>query len=88
MDHPFSAQNAPYGPTASAQDVIPLTAPTVDTPVEKPVRGFVALSAGTVSITTQMGHSRTFDVPAGLPVACCITHVLAATTADLLLYTD
>ncbi len=88
MPHPFSAQNAPYGPTASAQDVIPLAAPAADTAVEKPVRSFVALTAGVVSVTTQMGNDRTFNVPAGFLIPCCITHVLAATTADLLLYTD
>ena len=84
--HPFSVENAPYGPTASALDVVPLAAPASDTELTVPCRGFVVLTNGTVAVTTLAGNERSFAATAGMVVTVCITHVMSETTADLLLY--
>jgi hypothetical protein len=86
MTHPFAASNAPYGPTAPSLDMVPLEAPASDTALSLPCRSFLVLTDGTVSVTTAAGNDRTFTATSGMMVACCITHVLAATTADILLY--
>lgn len=86
MASPFSPSQAPYGPTAPAYDMIPLDAPGVDTPLSSPARAFLVLTDGTVSVTTYAGQDRTFDCTAGTTIMCCITHVLAENTCDLLVY--
>ena len=85
MTHPFSTASAPYGVSASAEDFTPLDAPSEDTAVPSPVRAFIVMTSGVVSVTTQKGTDRTFTASEGFMVPCCITHVLAATTADMLL---
>ena len=50
-------------------------------------RSILVLSDGNLAVTTQAGvDPGTHAVVAGMVVSCCITHVLAATTSDLLLY--
>jgi len=50
-------------------------------------RSILVLSDGNLAVTTQAGvDPGTHAVVAGMVISCCITHVLAATTSDLLLY--
>ncbi len=86
MTHPFAASNAPYGPTAPSLDMVPLSAPASDTELTLTCRSFLVLTDGTVSVTTQAGEDRTLTATTGMMITCCITHVLAATTSDLLLF--
>lgn len=85
-DHPFSVANAPYGPTASALDMLPVSAPSADVVLTSPCRGFVCLTSGDVSVVTQAGNTRTFTGFSGLFVPCCVSTILAATECDLLLF--
>lgn len=82
----FDSVNAPNGSISPAIDIFPLSAPASDTALDIPARGFVILTDGTVSVTTAAGEDRTFTGLSGTTITCLITHVLAATTADLLLY--
>lgn len=86
MPHPFSTDNAPYGPTASALDMLPVANPASDVVLSAPCRGFLCLTSGVVSVTTQAGNVRTFTGMAGLFIPCCITTVKAATECNLLLF--
>lgn len=88
MANPFTVEAAPYGPSAPAQDMLSVAAPASDTALSSPGRCFLVLTAGTVSVTTLAGNNRTFTAAAGMTVPVCITHVLAATTSDLLVYVD
>lgn len=82
----MSALNAPYGSEAPCQNLRALSAPISDT--TSTARSFVCLTAGTVSVRNEKGNDVTFAAFAGLQVFASITHVLAATTVDLLLYED
>lgn len=48
----------------------------------------MVLTTGTVSVRTEAGNDRTFSGLEGVLVPTAITHVLAATTADLLVFVD
>lgn len=78
----FSTDVAPYGPSASGIDFVPVAAPGSD--VAQVGRAFVAQAAGVVSVRTEAGNPRTFTAIAGQQVPVAITHVLAATAVDLL----
>ena len=81
----FSIDKAPYGTSAPAVTMTALSAPASDTPVVG--RGFTCLTAGVVSVVTEADDTVTFTVTTpGLYVGCAIKQVLAATTADLLVY--
>ncbi|KIC22502.1 spike base protein, RCAP_Rcc01079 family [Leisingera sp. ANG-Vp] len=86
MSNPLDSIGAPHGATAPARDIVPVSAPATDEALATPARSFLVLTSGTVSVTTLEGNDRTFDVEAGLHISCAITHVLAATTADILAY--
>ena len=88
VDFPFATSNAPYGVDAPALDYVLYDASASgDVTLAKSCRSILVLSDGTLSVTTQAGvDPGTHAVVAGMVVSCCITHVLAATTSDLLLY--
>lgn len=86
MAGPLDRFNAVYGPTSPALDFQVLANPSEA--VEILGRAFVVLGAGTVSVVTAKGNTRTHDFEGGETVTCAIIEVLAATTATILVYTD
>lgn len=87
--HPFSPSNAPYGANAPALDWYIFTAPAADAVLATPGRAFTVVTAGTVSVRAQPGSPvQTFTAPVGLQVIGVVSEVLAATTADLIIYSD
>lgn len=88
MSSAMGRDNAPHGATAPAQDILPLAAPVSNTAIDPPGRGFVCLGAGTVSVVTEKGNTRSFTSIAGLMVPVAITSVQSATDVDLLIFQD
>lgn len=52
-------------------------------PLPAPIRAIVAATAGTITVTTFRGNSRTIPVAAALPVPIVCTHVTAATATGI-----
>lgn len=80
--HPFSVERSPYGPTASSTHTYVAT--PSDSELTKSARALLVVGGGVVSYTDLEGSVSTFTAPAGLSIYCCVTHVLAATTATIL----
>lgn len=87
MAGPLDRANAPYGPIAPATDCTVVAAPSSDVELSPAGRGFFVLGAGTVSVTTAAGNDKTFSAPVG-PQPLAITHILAATDVDIMVYHD
>ena len=86
MINTLDALNAPYGPGAPSMDHFPLAAPVSDVTLGPPGRAYLVLTNGTVSVTTGEGTDRTFTAMAGMAITTVITHVLAGTSSDLLIF--
>jgi hypothetical protein len=86
MSNLNSPENAPYGIDAIATDATALSAPASNTDVDPVGRTFIVLTDGVVSVTTVAGSTVTFTAKAGMHPPLAITEVLAATTADLLIF--